>query len=352
MQSSKSPRSSPLNDDAPVTVATYSFCQSFGQRRLWFLHEYDKADTSYGMQHTLRVRGGLKRDRLERAIEQLLARHESLRTVFRSDERGEEQIVLDHTRTPLEYVDVSGLPVEARAQQQDAVSTEFLRRPFDLAAPPLVRFLLVGLSPSEHVLVCSMHHIISDAWSMGVLVRDLVALYSAANEGKVPDLPELPIQYADYAVWQRERFESGQLDEALEYWRKQLSGAPALLELPTDRPRPAVATNRGATLGFFLDEEFTRKLRALALEKGATLFMIMQAAFAVLLSRVSGASDICMGVPVAGRNRAELEGLIGFFVNTLVLRTRVDGQESFGQLLQQAKCPSSCWSSSSSRSAA
>jgi hypothetical protein len=247
------------------------------------------------------------------------------------------QVIAAQLRVDLRVTDLSDLPEGERQAEAQWLAHDEARAPFDLAEGPLIRVGLLRLGDREHVVLLTVHHIVSDGWSMGVLINDVAQIYKAQCTGERAQLAALPIQYADYAMWQRERLQGEYLQEQLGYWKQQLGGAPALLELPTDRPRPAVQTHRGASVGFALSKELTAQLKELSQTRGATLFMVLQAAFAVLLHRYSGQADICVGTPIAGRNRAELEGLIGFFVNTLVLRSRLDAQENFGELLEQVK---------------
>jgi hypothetical protein len=233
--------------------------------------------------------------------------------------------------------DLSGLEEADREAAVRRRAGEEARRPFDLAAGPLFRAALLRLGAEEHVLLLSMHHIVSDGWSMGVLYRELSALYEAYREGGESPLPELPVQYADYAVWQREQLEGEVLDRQLSYWRERLAGAPELLELPTDRPRPPVQTYRGATVPVELSPELLERLQALGRSEGATLYMTLLGAFQVLLSKYSGSEDVVVGSPIAGRTRKEVEELIGFFVNTLVLRTDLSGDPSFREVLRRAR---------------
>ncbi|NMO23696.1 condensation domain-containing protein, partial [Pyxidicoccus fallax] len=210
-------------------------------------------------------------------------------------------------------------------------------RPFDLERGPLLRTALVKVSEQEHVLVLVMHHIVSDGWSMGILVKEVVGLYEAYAQGREAVLPELPVQYADYAVWQRDWLKGEVLEAQLEYWRQQLKGAPRALELPTDKPRPAVQTFRGDTRGFQWRKGLWEGVKGLAQREGATPFMVLLAAWQTVLSKYSGQDDVCVGSAIANRTRAETEGLIGFFVNTLVLRAKLDGNPTFRQLVAQAR---------------
>ncbi|HEX8317859.1 amino acid adenylation domain-containing protein, partial [Longimicrobium sp.] len=310
---------------------------SFAQERLWFLDRLEPGGTSYNMSWPLRLRGTPDPAALERALGEIVRRHESLRTVFREVNGSPVQVVLPFAGFALAADDLSALAeAEREAEMRRRVSAE-AARPFDLAAGPLFRASLLRLGEDDHVLLLAMHHIVSDEWSLGVLSREFSALYQAYREGRESPLPELAVQYADYAAWQREQLEGEALNKQLGYWRERLADAPALLELPTDHPRPAVQTFRGAIERVHLPAEVLERLRALARHEGATLYMVALAAFQALLSRYGGSDDVVVGSPIAGRERTELEGLIGFFVNTLVLRTDVSGDPTFRALLGRVR---------------
>ncbi|HEX2093128.1 MAG TPA: amino acid adenylation domain-containing protein, partial [Longimicrobiaceae bacterium] len=326
---------------APVSRdALHALPLSFAQQRLWFIHQMDPDDVGYNMAFPRRLSGRLDPGALERAMGALVARHESLRTVFRSVAGGAVQVVLPAGAGHLPLIDLAGLASEARERAVVRLAEETARRPFDLERGPLLRLALVRLSDEEHVVLHCMHHVISDGWSMGVLFRDLFALYEAFASGTVrtaSPLPPLPVQYVDYAVWQRGWLTGEALRRQLDWWRGRLGGAPPLLELPTDRPRPPVASGRGAAVRFDLPVETTRALRSLARREGATLYMVLRAASDLLLSRWSGQEDLVVGSPIANRTRVELDGLIGFFVNTLALRTDLSGDPSFSELLGRVR---------------
>ncbi|AKQ66241.1 Non-ribosomal peptide synthetase [Myxococcus hansupus] len=311
---------------------------SFAQQRLWFLDQLQPGGSEYNMSAALRLSGTLDLDALHGVMTELVRRHESLRTTFR-DENGEaRQVIHPPTAVSLEVVDLSGLQGEAQ-REAEAVkrATEDAQRPFDLARGPLLRVTLLKLETSEHVLLVCMHHIISDGWSMGVLVREVASLYESFCGGKPAPLPELPVQYADYAVWQREWMQGETLKRQLDWWRQRLAGAPHALELPTDKPRPAVLSHHGASVPVHLPLALSEAVEALAQREGATPFMVLLAAFQCVLARHSGQEDVLVGSPIAGRRHAQTEGLIGFFVNTLVLRARLSPGLSFRQLLAQVR---------------
>ncbi|MFP2933494.1 condensation domain-containing protein, partial [Pyxidicoccus sp. 3LG] len=310
---------------------------SFAQHRLWFLDQIEPGSTAYNLPTVLRVQGSLAVASLEQAFTALVDRHEALRTVFASTDGEPVQRILPAADFPLSVVDLSVLPTEEREPRaRHQVLTE-IGQPFDLARGPLLRASLLRLDAQEHLLVLTMHHIVSDGWSMGVLVREVAELYAAAVSGREPRLPALPVQYADFAAWQRAWLKDAVLEEQLGYWRQQLSGAAPTLELPTDRPRPAVQSARGAYQPVLLPATLTERLLALCRREGATPFMTLLAAWQVLLARYSGQGDVSVGSPIAGRTRAETEGLIGFFVNTLVLRARVQPSATFRELLAQVR---------------
>ncbi|MBN8227307.1 non-ribosomal peptide synthase/polyketide synthase [Corallococcus macrosporus] len=310
---------------------------SFAQQRLWFLDQLAPDDASYNLPVTLRLQGHLDVEALRRAFEALVARHEALRTTFFEHEGQPFQRIHAPAAWALPVEDLSGLDDFAREAETVRLATREARQPFHLVHGPLLRTALLKLSADSHVLLVTMHHIVSDGWSMGVLIRELASLYEAFSSGRAPSLPPLPVQYADFALWQREWLQGETLESQLGYWKRQLAGAPSALELPTDRPRPPVQSRRGATLPVHFPSELTDSLRSLAQREGATPFMLLLSAFQLLLSRYSGQDDISVGSPIAGRTHAEAESLIGFFVNTLVLRAHVRPEDSFRQLLSQVK---------------
>jgi amino acid adenylation domain-containing protein len=310
---------------------------SFAQERLWFVDQLEPGSTVYNLPSALRLTGTLDVGALERALGEIVRRHEALRTVFAEVDGSPVQVVAPFGGFALPVEDLSGLDEADRDAAVGRRVGEEALQPFDLSAGPLFRALLLRLGAEEHVLLLAMHHIVSDAWSMGVLSREFSVLYTAYSEGRESPLPELAVQYADYAVWQREQLEGPVLDRQLAYWRERLAGAPELLELPTDHPRPAVQAHRGATVPVELSPELLEGLQALGRSEGATLYMVALAAFQVLLSKYSGSDDIVVGSPIAGRERDEVKGLIGFFVNTLVLRTDLSGDPSFREVLRRVR---------------
>ncbi|RKG80159.1 amino acid adenylation domain-containing protein [Corallococcus exercitus] len=310
---------------------------SFAQQRLWFLDQLEPGSASYNIPMALHLEGVLQVDVLQRALEALVSRHEVLRTSLRTEAGEARQHISPEAQLPLTCVDLSSQPTEAREAEVHRRMDAEARRPFDLARGPLLRVTLLRLEQDAHVLLFTLHHVISDAWSLGVMVREVATLYEAFAKGEPSPLAELPVQYADYAMWQRRWLRGDALREQLDWWSRRLAGAPAVLELPTDRPRPPRQSFRGARHGFTLSPATARSLHALAQREGATPFMLLLTVFQTLLARYSGQDDISVGSPIAGRRLAELEGLIGFFVNTLVLRTRVNAEASFRELLRQVR---------------
>ncbi|RKH42515.1 non-ribosomal peptide synthetase, partial [Corallococcus llansteffanensis] len=309
---------------------------SFAQQRLWFIDQLEPGSPLYNVPVAVRLEGDLDAGALERALHEVVRRHEALRTTFAEEGGQPVQRIHDTVAPPLTAVDLGSLGAAREEEARRRVALE-LAQPFDLKQGPLLRALLLRLDAREHVLVVTMHHAVSDGWSVSVLIREVVALYDALTRGQPWTLPELPVQYADYAVWQRDWLRGEALQREVDYWKRQLVGAPPVLELPTDRPRPAVRGNAGATHGFLLSPELSQGLKDLAQQEGASLFMVLLAGWQALMARYSGQEDISVGSPIAGRTRSEVEGLIGFFVNTLVLRAQVDGAQSFRKLLGQVK---------------
>jgi amino acid adenylation domain-containing protein len=316
---------------------------SYAQERLWFLDQLEPGSAAYNMPGALRVRGELDRVAFARAMNEIVRRHEVLRTTFAVVDGQPVQVMVPALTLSIPTVDLSALPEESREAEVRHLAIEEAQRPFDLAVGPLLRVRLLDLGgcaergEPEQVLLFTLHHIVSDGWSEDVLVREFATLYEAFSQGQASPLPELPIQYADYAVWQRGWLQGEVLERQLAYWTGQLKGAPAVLVLPTDWPRPAVQSYRGASYEFTVSKEVTTQLHALSREAGVTLFMTLLAAFKTLLCRYTGQKDIVVGTDVANRNRTEIEGLIGFFVNQLVLRTDLSGNPTFRELLGRVR---------------
>ncbi|WP_051181214.1 amino acid adenylation domain-containing protein [Thermithiobacillus tepidarius DSM 3134] len=310
---------------------------SFAQKRLWFIDQLEPGNPFYNIPIAIRLRGPLHLPALESALRHLVQRHESLRTTFAAPVGQPVQVIAPALDLPLPVTDLGQLPADAREAEARRLARAEAETPFDLERGPLLRCALLRLGTDEHILMLTMHHIISDGWSTGVFYRELAACYDAFAQSREPTLPELPLQYADFTLWQQDWLRGPELERQLAYWREQLGGKLPVLQLPSDRPRPAVQSHRGAEYRFRLSAQLTQSLKSLGQQEGATLFMVLLAAFNVLLFRYTGAEDLIVGSPIANRSRVELEGLIGFFVNTLALRTRLDGGLSFRQLLARVK---------------
>ena len=309
---------------------------SFAQQRLWFLAQIG-ASEAYHVYYGWRVKGQLDRSALRRALDRIVARHEALRTTFIVIEGQPIQRIAaaEESRFHLVEHDLVGTP-DAQTKLEHLVRAE-ARAGFDLEAGPLIRGRLIRLGEEEHALLITMHHIVSDGWSMEVLTRELSALYGAFARGEQDPLPELSLQYADYAVWQRHWMEGEILRNQAEYWERTLSGAPTLLELPTDHRRPAEQDYAGGWVRVELDKELSRGLKELSKKHGTTLYMTLLAGWGALLARLSGQEEVVIGTPVANRSRMEIEGLIGFFINRLALRLDVSGSPSVGEMLERVK---------------
>jgi len=310
---------------------------SFAQQRLWFLDQLEPGSTAYNMPTGLRLPGKLNVEALERSISEVVRRHDVLRTTFVTSNGEPVQVIAPAQQVRLSILDLSEMDQEERQLEAERYATEEAHRPFDLRQGPLWRVHLLRLGAEEHVLLFTIHHIVSDGWSMNILTREVSALYEAYAAGQESPLEELPIQYADYAVWQREWLKGELLEQQLGYWRAQLAGAPAVLELPADRVRPAQQSHRGGLLPLQLSTELTGELKQLSQREGVTLFMTLLAGWQLLLARYSRQSDVVVGSPVANRTWSEVEALIGFFVNTLVLRTEVTAKLNVRELLQRVR---------------
>ncbi|HYX22519.1 MAG TPA: condensation domain-containing protein, partial [Thermoanaerobaculia bacterium] len=314
---------------------------SFAQQRLWFIDQLEPGSPLYNMPGALRIEGPLDGAVLAQCLGEIARRHEALRTVFGELDAAPEgspvQVIRPAEPFPLPVVDLAGLPESAREALALSLIREQAARPFDLTRGPLLRGLLVRLAEREHAVVLTLHHVAGDGWSLGLLGREIAALYPAFAAGRPSPLSDLPVQYADYALWQRSWLHGEVLEQEVAWWRRQLAGLPPLLELPTDRPRPAVQSHRGASRPVRLPAALTRQAETLARREGATLFMVLLAGFQALLARASGQDELAVGSPVAGRTHRELEPLIGFFVNTLVLRGDLTGTPTFRELLGRVR---------------
>ncbi|MBD3307337.1 amino acid adenylation domain-containing protein [candidate division KSB3 bacterium] len=325
------------SDTIPHIPRTGNLPLSFAQQRLWFISQLEEDSAAYNIPLALHIRGQLNLAALRQSFEEIVRRHEVFRTTFVLDNEQPRQVIAPTGSIRLPLVDLQALPEPAQMETVRALAREDAQRPFTLEQGHLLRLTVLRLSPDHHVLLCTMHHIISDGWSTGILIREMSALYTAFSQGMPSPLPALPIQYADFAAWQRNWLSGERLNAQLDYWKRHLTGAPALLELPTDHPRGAVQTFRGHTTHFDLPSELTNKLNALSQQAGTSLFMTLLAAFAVLLARYTRQDDLVIGTPTANRQRQETEPLIGFFVNTLALRLDLSGNPPFRELLQQVR---------------
>ncbi|HEX8696794.1 MAG TPA: amino acid adenylation domain-containing protein, partial [Longimicrobium sp.] len=310
---------------------------SYAQERLWFLDRLAPGSSTFNIPVGWRLGGALDEAALERSLGEIVRRHEALRTTFAEVDGAPVQVIAPFGGFVLPIDDLSRLADVDREAEVRRRAGEEARRPFELSAGPLFRAVLLRVDEEDHVLLLTMHHIVSDGWSLGVLFRELSSLYGAYHEGRKSPLAELPVQYADYAVWQREQLEGESLKWQLSYWKERLAGAPRVLDLPTDRPRPAVRTHRGSAVWTELSPEVLERLQALGRSEGATLFMTLLGAFQVLLSKYSGSEDIVVGSSIAGRTSGEVEELIGFFINSLVLRTDLGGDPSFREVLRRVR---------------
>src|ERR671915_1827416 len=310
---------------------------SFAQERLWFLDQLEGPSATYNEQAGLRLSGPLDVVALERSLGEIVRRHEVLRTSFPTVEGVAVQRIAPVLEVGLPVVELQGLDEGKREAEVRRLAAAEAQRPFDLARGPLLRVGLLKLGKEDHGLLVTLHHIVTDGWSMGVFIHEISALYPAFSTGRPSPLAALPIQYADFAAWQREWLRGAVLEGQLGYWQEQLAGVPELLELPTDRPRPAVQSSRGATVAFELDRELLAGVQGLSHRVGVTLFMTLLGAFMVLLARYSRQEDIVVGSRVANRTHSQTEGLIGFFVNTLVLRADLSDDPPFEELLERVR---------------
>ena len=319
-----------VSRDAPLPL-------SFAQQRLWFLHRLEPDIPFYNMPVAFRLYGQLNVPALEQCFNELIRRHEVLRTTFAELDGQAVQVVEPEMQLRIDLDDVRALTTLAAGLEVERLVRADARRPFNLETGPLVRVRIVRTGEEEYLVVLVVHHIVADGWSMGVMVREVAALYEAYAQGKESPLAELPIQYADFAHWQREWLQGDVLASQLDYWRKELAGAPAVLELPGDRPRPPVQTFHGARLHFSFSASLTEHLKEFSRAEGVTVFMSLLAGFNIVLSRYSGQTDILVGTTIANRNRAETEDLIGFFVNMVVMRTDLSGNPTVPELLRQVR---------------
>jgi amino acid adenylation domain-containing protein len=324
-------------DKIPKASTSDLIPASFAQQRLWFLNELEPGQSIYNIATAFQVTGRLNIQVLEQSLTEIVRRHAVLRTTFAVVAGEPMQAISEPQRVSLPLTDLSHLTAperELKARQEAAAEA---RHVFDLRIGPLWRARLLKLDDEEHDFLLTLHHIISDGWSLGRFFKELSILYDAYSRGEESPLEELAVQYADYSVWQRQWLQGGVLEEQLSYWKQQLRGAPPVLELPSDRPRKAASSYRGATESFTLPRELSQQLKMVSQREGTTLFMTLLATFQILLSRYTGQEDIVVGTPYAGREREEIQPLIGFFVNTLVLRTELSGHLTFVEVLQRVR---------------
>ncbi|HEU5379924.1 MAG TPA: amino acid adenylation domain-containing protein [Ktedonobacteraceae bacterium] len=311
---------------------------SFAQQRLWFLDQFQPDSAFYTLPNMLHLRGSLDVAALARSLQDLVQRHEILRTTFSAENGQPFQLIAPQMQLPLPVIHlIETEDMSRREKMVDGLARDEAQRPFDLEHGPLVRALLLRLNPQEHLLLLTLHHIIADGWSIEIMLRELSALYTSYMQGQPITLPALPVQYADYAVWQRAWLQGDFLDQQLAYWRHQLKDAPTLLELPTDRPRPAVQSYKGARYAFQLPSGLSQQLQTLSREEGVTLFMTLLTAFQTLLFRYSQQTDIVVGTPISGRIRREIEDTMGLFLNMLALRTQLNADMTYRELLASVR---------------
>ncbi|HEX5735288.1 MAG TPA: condensation domain-containing protein [Blastocatellia bacterium] len=325
-------------DDSLMPITRQSrdsnkFPLSFAQQRLWFIDQMVPGGFAYNIPTAVRLTGRLDADALERALNEIVRRHESLRTTFTTVDEQPVQVIAPSGSVPLHKIDLMGLPYAEREAEATRLTGEETRQPFDLSRGPLLRATLMRVDEQDHILVRTIHHVVSDKISQDILVRELIALYDAFSTGRPSPLQELPIQYADFAHWQREWLRGEVLESQLAYWKQKLAGAAPALNLPADRARPPVQTFNGARHSMQLPVELVADIELLSQREGCTPFMTLLAALKALIYLYTNQQDISIGTTISGRHRTEIESLIGFFVNTLVLRTEVPGDVSFSDLL-------------------
>ncbi|BAZ37902.1 amino acid adenylation domain-containing protein [Calothrix sp. NIES-4101] len=310
---------------------------SFAQQRLWFFSQLEPNSSAYNIPAAVKLTGKLNIAALSQSLQEIIRRHEILRTTFTVSNGEPIQVIGQGEDFTFSIIDLQRISEEKKQREVFNLANLEAQKPFDLVQGSLIRVSLLQLSPTDHVVLLTMHHIVSDGWSTGILIKELTALYKAFSEDQPSPLPKLPIQYADFAIWQRKWLQGEVLETQLNYWKHQLDGDLPILELPTDNPRPAIQSNNGATKSLQLSKSLTDKLKNLSNQEGVTLYMTLLAAFKVLLYRYTQQEDIIVGTPIANRDRTEIEGLIGFFVNTLVLRTNLGNNPTFRELLQQVR---------------
>jgi len=336
-QVKKKPQENALIRVIPRQGGPNFFPLSFAQQRLWILDRFEPGTSLFNTATAWWLEGPLNVSALAAAFTEIHRRHESLRTTFAVQEGHPVQVVAPPQTVPLPIVDLSTLPERTRRREAHRIATEWGWLPLDIEHGPLMRTVLLKTAAERHALLMTLHHIITDGWSFGILYNELSTLYNAYSKNQPSPLRELEVQYGDFAVWQRARLQGEFVAEHLSYWKQQLANVPARLEIPTDHPRSTVSTHKGAAIETKLSNELTNQIRTLSSRESATLFMVTLAAFQVLLCRYSGQEEICVGSPLAGRKQRHTESLIGFFINTLVLRTDLSGNPSFRELLARVR---------------
>jgi hypothetical protein len=331
------PGSSHLPSVSPEGEMSASYPTSLSQQWFLFLYDLSPGNFLYNMPYAVRLKGEIDVDALKRSIDEIVRRHEALRTTFPIVGGKRAQVIAASLDLGWPMIDVRGLPPSEREAEARRVATEEARRPFDIEQGPLIRAGLLHLAEDEYLLLLTIHHSNSDGWSMGVFTRELIALYEAFSKGLPSPLPRLAVQYKDFALWQRQWMQGEVLEEHLSYWKRQLDGAPACLNLPFDRPRPAVRTFWGESQSLVLSKELTEELKRLGVQENATLFMVLLAAFNALLYQYTNQDDVVVITHVAGRNRPEFEVLIGYFINNLVMRSDLSGEPTFRELLTRVR---------------
>lgn len=310
---------------------------SYAQHRLWFVDQLNPGNTAYIIPAAVRLTGRLDVEALERSISEIIDRHEILRTTFITIDGIPVQNIAPTLHLPLKKIDLMQLPEHEREAEALQLINEESQRPFDLSQGPLLRVTVLKLGEELHYALLVMHHIVSDGWSLGVLIREMAALYESFSSGKPSPLPDMPIQYADFAIWQRQWLQGQVLEDQISYWKRKLGDNLASLELPADRPRPSAPTHKGAQQSFSLPQSLSASIKDLSQRENTTLFMTLLALFQTLLYAYSRQQDIVLGTDIANRKRVEVEGLIGFFVNMLVLRTDMSGNPTFLELLKRVR---------------
>jgi hypothetical protein len=317
----------------PASNEDYAFeaTASFAQQRLWFLDQLEPGSAAYNINFAIRLKGELNQQALQQALDKLVERHESLRTTFDTDDDVPVQVITEQQQINFEVHQLSD------ASTEKATLSELAARSFDLRKGPLLRPYIIKLDSNEHILLLVIHHAIADAWSLQILYGELSATYAAILNNADAALPELPIQYADYAEWQQDWLSGEQLQKQLDYWTNSLGNCAPKLDLPTDKPRPRIQSSKGANATLDIDSTLTTGLKSLAQESSTTLFNATLAIFELLLARHSGSDEIVVGTPIVGRKRPELQNLIGFFVNTIALHSDLGGDPAFSELLERVK---------------